>query len=198
MPEPSVHRTAIRSDLPQIVEIYNSTIPSRIATADTEPVSVESRVHWFEEHTPDRRPLWVVEDAGRVAAWLSFSTFYGPPGIRQDRGAERLCSRGVPKAGVRLPSADQALAHAPTFGVDTLLGFIFGHNEPSLALFRRFGFQRWGEMPTVALLDGVERDLIIVGRRVGNSDVQPRSCRGRSTVSSEKITRRMHAILFPS
>src|SRR6266850_4538040 len=79
MPEASRYRTAIRSDLPQIVEIYNSTIPSRIATADTEPVSVESRVHWFEEHTPDRRPLWVVEDAGRVAAWLSFSNFYGRP-----------------------------------------------------------------------------------------------------------------------
>jgi len=72
MPEPCIHRAAIRSDLPQIVEIYNSTIPSRIATADSEPVSVDSRVHWFEEHTPDRRPLWVVEDAGRVAAWLSF------------------------------------------------------------------------------------------------------------------------------
>src|SRR5258708_13927616 len=79
MPEPSIHRTAIRNDLPEIVEIYNSTIPSRIATADTEPVSVESRVHWFEEHTPNRRPLWVVEDAGRVVAWLSFSTFYGRP-----------------------------------------------------------------------------------------------------------------------
>src|SRR6266581_575295 len=102
MPEPSIHRTATRNDLPQIVEIYNSTIPSRIATADTEPVSVESRVHWFEE--------------------------------------------------------------------DTLLGFIFGHNEPSLALFRRFGFLRWGELPKVAALDGVERDLIIVGRRIGDAN----------------------------
>ena len=46
-------------------------------------------------------------------------------------------------------------------------GFIFGHNEPSLALFRRFGFLRWGELPKVAALDGVERDLIIVGRRIG-------------------------------
>ena len=34
MPELSIHRTAIRSDLPQIVEIYNSTIPSRMVTAD--------------------------------------------------------------------------------------------------------------------------------------------------------------------
>ncbi len=60
---PAMHRGATRSDLPQIVEIYNSTIASRMVTADTDPVSVESRVRWFEEHTPDLRPLWVVEDA---------------------------------------------------------------------------------------------------------------------------------------
>jgi phosphinothricin acetyltransferase len=50
--------------------------------------------------------------------------------------------------------------------VDTLLGFIFGHNEPSLRLFEKFGFARWGELPKVASLDGIERDLVIVGHRV--------------------------------
>jgi phosphinothricin acetyltransferase len=28
------------------------------------------------------------------------------------------------------------------------------------------GFSRWGHLPRVAVLDGVERDLVIVGRRV--------------------------------
>jgi len=60
----------------------------------------------------------------------------------------------------------QAVAHAPMLKIDTLLGIIFGHNEPSLSLFERFGFLRWGELPKVATLDGIERDVIIVGRRV--------------------------------
>jgi phosphinothricin acetyltransferase len=59
-----------------------------------------------------------------------------------------------------------AVAHAPRIRVDTLPGFIFGDNAPSLALFERFGFSRWGKLPKVASLDGVERDLVIVGRRV--------------------------------
>ena len=45
-------------------------------------------------------------------------------------------------------------------------GFIFGHNIPSLRLFEKFGFARWAHLPGVALLDDVERDLVIVGRRV--------------------------------
>ena len=170
MPEPSIHRTATRNDLPQIVEIYNSTIPSRIATADTEPVSVESRVHWFDEHTPSRRPLWVVEDAGRVVAWLSFSTFYGRPAYARTAEVSLYVREAFRKRGFGSYLLTQALAHAPALEVDTLLGFIFGHNEPSLALFHRFGFLRWGELPKVAALDGVERDLIIVGRRIGDPE----------------------------
>ena len=63
---------------------------------------------------------------------------------------------------------DQAIAHAPSIGVDRLIGFVFGHNRPSLQLFAKFGFAKWGELPGVTLLDGVERDVIILGRRVAN------------------------------
>ncbi|WP_367269064.1 N-acetyltransferase family protein, partial [uncultured Chryseobacterium sp.] len=73
-------RNATPEDLPKIVEIYNSTIPSRMVTADTEDITVESRVRWFHEHTPERRPLWMVEDQqDNVLGWVSFSSFYGRP-----------------------------------------------------------------------------------------------------------------------
>jgi phosphinothricin acetyltransferase len=70
------------------------------------------------------------------------------------------------KRGLGSYLLQQALTHAPSIGLNTLLGFIFAHNEPSLRLFEKFNFARWGELPQVATLDGVERDLVIVGRRV--------------------------------
>jgi phosphinothricin acetyltransferase len=165
---PVMHRTATRSDLPHIVDIYNSTIASRMVTADTAPVSVESRVRWFEEHVPSLRPLWVVEEGGQVVAWLSFSSFYGRPAYSKTAELSVYVHEDFRRRGVGSYLLAEALAHAPTLAVDTLLGFIFGHNEPSLVLFGRFGFARWGELPKVAALDGVERDLVIVGRRVGD------------------------------
>lgn len=165
---PLTHRSARRDDLAQIVEIYNSTIPSRMVTADTEPVSVESRVSWFEEHVPGVRPLWVVELDGRVAGWLSFSSFYGRPAYRRTVELSIYVRDAFRRRGVATYLLAQALAGSPALGIDTLLGFIFGHNRPSLALFERFGFTRWGELPRVAILDGVERDLVIVGRRVAS------------------------------
>ena len=137
-----------------------------MVTADTEPVSVESRVSWFEEHTPAFRPLWVVEVEGQIAAWLSFSSFYGRPAYHKTAELSAYVHQLFRRRGIGSYLLTQALAQAPVLKVDTLLGFIFGHNEPSLALFRRFGFSRWGELPKVAALDGIERDLIIVSRRV--------------------------------
>jgi L-amino acid N-acyltransferase YncA len=161
-----MHRIAAPSDLPAIVGIYNSTVASRMVTADLTPVSVESRRRWFEEHRPESRPLWVLERDGAVAAWLSFSSFYGRPAY--DGTAEVSIYVGVPwrRLGLGAQLLGAAIAHAPALGVGTLLGFIFGHNLPSLTLFERFGFERWGHLPRVAVLDGVERDLVIVGRRV--------------------------------
>jgi L-amino acid N-acyltransferase YncA len=33
-------------------------------------------------------------------------------------------------------------------------------------LFGKFGFNTWAQLPRVANLDGIERDLIILGKRV--------------------------------
>ncbi len=77
-PQPVI-RVAVAPDLPRIVEIYNAAIPTRQSTADLEPVSVRSRVAWFAIHDAQRRPIWVIEEAGVVVGWLSFSDYYGRP-----------------------------------------------------------------------------------------------------------------------
>jgi len=159
-------RNAAIDDLPAIVEIYNAAIPGRMATADLDPVSVESRRAWFEEHSPDRRPLWVTEDADVICAWLSFQSFYGRPAYSATAELSVYVAPQAHRRGYGRILLQRALERAPDLGIKTLLGFIFGHNEPSLALFRGFGFEAWAHLPRVAELDGIERDLLILGRRV--------------------------------
>lgn len=160
------HRLARFEDLPAIVAIYNSTVPSRQVTADTEPVTVESRHAWFADHSPERRPLWVVEDGGKVIGWLSYSNFYGRPAYNGTAELSIYLHEDARGKGLGRYFLSEAIAFAPKIGVHTLLGFIFGHNTPSLKLFAAFGFERWAHMPRVATLDGIERDLDILGKRV--------------------------------
>ena len=164
------HRLARPEDLPVIVDIYNSTVASREVTADTEPVSVASRQAWFDEHNPQRRPLWVIHDAAdpsaTVLGWLSYSNFYGRPAYSGTAELSIYIAEAWRGKGIGRYCLEQAIDFAPTIGVHTLLGFIFGHNAPSLALFQKFGFDTWANLPRVANLDGIERDLIILGKRV--------------------------------
>lgn len=160
-------RNAGIADLNKIVEIYNSTVASRMVTADVEEVSVESKQKWFDEHNPDTRPLWVVEDLKhQTIGWVSFTSFH-----------ERAAYSGTVEVSIYLDEScrgkgygkkilQYCLDNAAKFGVNNLVALIFLHNEPSLKLFRYFGFEDWGTLPDVAVLDGVERSLKILGKRI--------------------------------
>jgi len=160
------HRKALPADLPTIVAIYNSTIPSRLVTADLEPVTVASRERWFADHGRPTRPLWVHERDGEIAAWLSFSSFYGRPAYDGTVEVSVYVHERHRRQGIAAAFIGEARRAAPAMGIHTMLGFIFGHNAPSLALFGRLGFERWGTLPRVAVLDGVERDLVLLGQRL--------------------------------
>ena len=160
------HRQAGAADLAPIVAIYNETVASRLVTADLEPVTVESRRAWFAQHQDPARPLWVIDCDGEVAAWLSFSSFYGRPAYAATAEVSVYVAAGWRRRGLARHLLRAAAAGAPALGLRTLLGLIFGHNAPSLALFRAEGYEHWGTLPRVAALDGIERDLVLLGRRV--------------------------------
>lgn len=159
-------RHASIDDLPMIVEIYNATIPSRMVTADTEPVSVEDRLTWFYEHHPERRPLWVVEHEVSICGWVSLQSFYGRPAYRATAEVSIYLHEDFRGKGLGKQILTRVFAECPKLGIDTLLGFIFAHNEPSLRLFTSLGFVKWAHLPEVATLDGVKRDLLILGKKI--------------------------------
>jgi phosphinothricin acetyltransferase len=153
-------------DLPKIVETYNSTIPSRLVTADLEPVTVISKLQWFNAHSADKRPLWVVYLNDDYAGWMSFNSFYGRPAYDGTVEVSIYLNESVRGKGLGKTCLQKAIDEAPKLKIKNLLGFIFGHNDPSLKLFYSFGFEKWAHFPKVANMDGVERDLVILGKRV--------------------------------
>ena len=177
-------RDAREDDLPAIVEIYNASIPGRLATADTQPVTVEARRPWFQDRDWSRYPIWVIEEGAKasqgaceaapagssspdssVVAWLSFGKFYGRPAYAATAEVSIYVAPVAHRRGHAARLIAHAIQEAPRLGLTTLLGFVFAHNQPSIALCMRFGFASWGHLPRVAVLDGVEKDLQILGLR---------------------------------
>jgi L-amino acid N-acyltransferase YncA len=160
-------RDATPEDLPAIVGIYNSAVPTRVSTADTEPIPVEARSAWFDEHEPSRRPIWVMEDEGEIVGWLSLSDFYDArPAYHATAEVGVYVLPNHHRKGIGRRLVEEALRRAPEFGLSTLTAGAFAHNEASVGLFEDFGFDVWAHFPRVAELDGVERDLVVMGLRL--------------------------------
>lgn len=160
-------RDAAQHDLPRIVEIYNSTIASRMVTADTAPVSVASRQKWFDEHNASKRPLWLIEDENnQILGWVSFQSFYGRPAYDATVEISIYLDEQQRGRGLGKQILQYCIDKAPDLGVHTLLGFIFAHNLPSIALFEKMGFEEWANLPNIATLDQEERSLKILGIRI--------------------------------
>ncbi len=159
-------RNAVEADLSAIVTIYNASIPGRLATADLNPVSVESRLEWFYQHSATNRPILVMETNSHILGWLSFQSFYGRPAYQATAEISIYVSPAYQRQRVAYKLLTHAIALSPSLGLNTLLGFIFAHNQPSIQLFRQFGFQTWGHLPQIANLDAIERDLLILGRKI--------------------------------
>lgn len=157
---------AEEADLEKIVATYNQTVPGRMVTADTEPVSVESKRNWFRAHNKTNRPLWIVKADNVYAGWISFNSFYGRPAYDITAEVSIYLDENMRGKGIGEKCLKHALSEAPQRGIENLLGFIFGHNEASLKLFYKNGFEKWAHFPGVALMDDIRRDLIILGKKV--------------------------------
>src|SRR6202048_567983 len=156
-------RDAVEADLPAIIDIYNAAIATRISTAQLEPVTVESRRRWLTEHSPDRHPFWVTEVDGEVAGWLTIKSFLPRCAYSGTAELSVYVDQKFRRRGVARILLEEEIARAPQLEITAMVGLIFAHNEPSLKLFEQLGFEQWGLLPRVARLEGVGRDLTILG-----------------------------------
>jgi L-amino acid N-acyltransferase YncA len=158
-------RSARSDDADAIAAILNAAIAGRTATAQLEPITGDERRAWLRDHD-ERHPVWIAADDEGVSGWFSISPW-------SDRQAYDLTAEvGVYVAqdrqgrGIGTKLMRHAIASAPMLEIEVFVARIFTHNPASIRLFERFDFQRWGVMHGVARLDGILRDVAILGRRV--------------------------------
>jgi len=137
-----------------------------MSTADTAPVTVAQREEWFRAFDPASRPLWIHEHDGAVAGWLGLRSFYGRPAYHRTVESAVYVAPEHQRRGIARALLAHTLERAPEAGIANVMGFVFAHNLPSITLFEAQGFTRWGLLPRVCELDGSERDVAILGKRL--------------------------------
>jgi phosphinothricin acetyltransferase len=158
-------RPAIEADLPSIVRIYNEAIAERISTCDLEPVTVAARRPWFERFDA-RHPLHVAVVGEEVIGWSALLPYDPKPGYAGVVEHSLYVARAARGAGLGRCLLEHLIRAAAALGHRCMLGRIFRHNDPSLALHHRLGFEEAGVLPRAALLDGREADVVFMLRHL--------------------------------
>lgn len=134
-------RHAVEEDLPGILAIYNDAILHTTAVYDYTPHTIEMRLAWLRAKQESDMPVFVADDAGRIAgfsalgpfrAWAAYrytvenSIYVGPDD--RGRGLGRLLLAPLIEA-------------AHTMGMHAIVAGVDADNQASYRLHRSFGFE---------------------------------------------------------
>ena len=169
-------RLAARADVPAILTIYNEAVLNTTASYDLEPVSLESRLEWYDQKQASGRPVFVAEAAGEVPdrsvlGWSTYGEFRAKPGYRYSAEHSVYVAAGSRGQGLGRALMRPVIEHARAAGLHVLIGGVDASNAASMGLhlslgfeqvahFRQVGrkFDRWLDLAFVQLvLDGGER-----------------------------------------
>jgi L-amino acid N-acyltransferase YncA len=155
-------RRATQADLPSITRIYNEGIATRMATADSEPRTLEERTEWFRQFD-DRFPIWVgLGEDGSVVCYGNLHRWNPREGYRFTAENSVYVAESARGLGLGRVMLEHVVAEARRIGLHYLMARIFSNNAASVRLHERCGFKVLAVQREVIHLDGVWRDVTLM------------------------------------
>ena len=145
-------RKAEQKDLPELLAIYNHEVVNSVANLDLTPRTLDEWQVWFDHHNVENHPLYVAEIEGRVAGYVSLSSYREKEAFRSTVELSVYVAPEYRKRGVASDMMafilDEARADERTH---TVISVISATNEPSILLHKKFGFSYCGTIPEVGM-----------------------------------------------
>ncbi len=160
-------RLAKFNDIEAMRTIYNQSVAVGYQTADIYPVSFEDREAWFNAHSFEKYPIFVIEDESMVLGYLSISAYrVGRMALRYTAEVSYYIHEDYQRRGIASRLLEHALEICPVLEIKTLFGILLDSNEASYKFLEKFGFEKWGHLPLIADFDGVEVGHLYYGLRL--------------------------------
>lgn len=157
-------RPARRDDVPAILDIYNHAVEHTTASYDLAPVSLASRLAWYDHKVDAGWPVLVAEHAGQVIGWATFGPFRDKPGYAHTVEHSVYVRDGHRGAGTGLALMTALIDDACARRHHVMIGGVDADNTGSLAFHERLGFTRVAHFRQVGRKFGRWLDLVFLQR----------------------------------
>lgn len=157
-------RLAQKEDFKKIVDIYNQVIVEGGVIGYKQPFEYKDREAWFEGFFNGRYFLQVAEVDKEIVGWTCVVPY------RQGRDLlDRACvvsyffDKDHRRKGGGTLMLPLAVEEARKRGFKTMLAIVFEHNEGSIRLLEKEGFERWALLPGIAEFEGTVFNHVYYG-----------------------------------
>ena len=164
-------RSAVRSDCPGILAIYNDAVLTTTATYDYEPRSLEHRQQWFDDHEQGGFAMCVAvetrtDGAELVVGWSALNRYHDRAGFRFTTENSVYVAASHRGRGIGALLLAPLIPAAKERGLRSIIAAIDAKNEASIRLHARFGFEHVGLFKEVGFKFDRWLDVAYMERRV--------------------------------
>jgi phosphinothricin acetyltransferase len=138
-------RLANQNDLEQINNIYNYYVVESTCTFQTEPVSDEARLEWFQNRS-EKHPVIVACKSNKIIGWGSISLFKGRSAYKFTGEVAIYVDYHFRQNGIGTSILTDLLAHAEQSDMHALIAVVSADQEPSIQLHKKLGFETVGRL----------------------------------------------------
>ena len=153
-------RTAIESDLPALLDIYNHEVLHGISTLDLHPKTMEEWRLWFFSHNRDNHPLLTALAGGIPAGYASLSPYREKEAYKSTAELSVYVAPAFRRMGIARALMDRILEEARLDSrTHLVVSVITSGNDASVRLHRNFGFTYCGTVPEAGMKFGVFQSI---------------------------------------
>jgi phosphinothricin acetyltransferase len=157
-------RPGCLDDLVPLWKLYNDVILEGGSTGHLDPLPIEDRREWLEEHMDPRYPMLVVEDSAGIAGYGTISPWRaGRRALDPTVEVSIYLAASARSMGIGRKLLTEFVSLARDLGHGKMIAIVFDTNAASLGLCESVGFERWGHIPDSAILPSGPCGSVVMG-----------------------------------
>ena len=163
-------RIANQGDWQRIIDIYNQAVLEVGKTADTKPVSVKQRKAWLKLHEQKRYPIFIAESESEIVGWCSVSPHRpGRKALEITAEISYYVDIHFRRKGIASTLISKTISFAKQTGIENLFAILLEINFSSINILEKFGFEKWGYLPSVAKINEKYSGQLIYGKNLNKT-----------------------------
>jgi len=142
---------ASSSHFADIVRIYNQAIITGPQTADENTFTLKEKLPWLKLHSRNHYIIYVAIIDTEIVGYVALSPYrYGRSAFSKTAEISYYIDKNNQGKSIGTQLIQHAINQCSELKIESLIAILLSCNLASIAILKKFNFEKWGSMPNIA------------------------------------------------